>query len=347
MKSGFGVLIGDILRSKSGEDAALSVPEADDTASVYLQELCLTIKGLSIHDDLRRDMSSAYDNGKFFLACDGVVQNLLWMSKGFLIRPRVAAAALSALKQLVLSEEAVQVVAMHGAMELPAAVLGWTDAPVVLVRSVAGMMRNLCADDKRKNKLVSDGTLLKLVRAMHDERYTGDFQFMENAAACLAAMSLRSQGNSTVIVESGAITALVSGMRKHRDKEAFQRQACLAVRNIAARGGESVKAALLDLGIEGVLRAAGALQGAVDEAYAALRDLGCEVQFVKISADGHALPVYEQFGTGRKLQFNPVYDEANDIGRRVENEAVAPFAKPPSPPHDHDHDHDHTHNNCC
>lgn len=348
MRGGLGTLIAEMLKTEVAGAADLASLTDLDPKAAYLQEMCLAIRGLCIHDDLRRDMSSAYDNGKFFLSADGVVVALLALSKNFKLSPRVSAAALAGLKQFVLSEEAVQVVCMHGAMDIPAGVLGWADAPLILVRSVAGLMRNLCADDKRKNKLVQDGILHHLVRVMSDDRYNVDTQFVDNAAACLAAISLRSQSNSRSIVECGAIEPLIVAMRKHFDKASFQRQACLAIRNIAARGGDDMKTILLDLGMEGVLRNAGALQGAVDEAYAALRDLNCEVSFVSVSVDGSALPVYEQFGTGKNLQFNPVFDETCDINDRVEAEARAPFAKEEvAPPHSSDHSHDHSHGDGC
>ena len=327
-----GVLIADILKSSVGNEQELSDLTDLSSKASFLQEMCLTIKGLCVHDDLRRDMSSAYDNGKYFLSADRVAKGLLMLAKDFVLAPRLASAALSGMKQFVLSEEAVQVICrLHGAMELPPGILAWKEAPLILVRSIAGLMRNLCADDKRKNKLVQDGILPLLVNVMTDEKYNIDVQFMDNAAACLAAISLRSQSNSRAIVECGAIEALIVGMRKHYDKASFQRQACLAVRNIAARGGETMKSTLLGLGIEGVLRNAGALQGAVDEAYAALRDLNCEVSFVSVMSDGSAAPVYEQFGTGKKLRFNPVFDETSDLNSRVEAEARAPFAKEDAP----------------
>jgi hypothetical protein len=376
MRANIGVLITNILKDAVRSRGGVSIEGVSESTRVdYLHEICLCIKGLCVHDDLRKEMSSAYDNGKFFLSASEVVANLLALAKDFQQQPRLAAASLAALKQLVLSEEAVQIVCLHGAMELPRAVLRWHEAPVNLVRAVAGLMRNLCADDKRKNKLVADGTLHELVRCMHVDQYVIDAQFMENAAACLAATSLRSPSNSAVIMEAGALEPLVAGMRKHRDKEVFQRQACLTIRNIAARGSDEVKSALLDMGIEGVLRAAGALQGAVDEAYAALRDLNCEVQFVKIGSGGSALPVYEQFGTGKKLQFNPVFEETGDINDRVNKEARAPFAQdsramavnedsgaccshgdaeraPEGHDHSHDHGHGHSHDHnaeqdCC
>lgn len=54
-------------------------------------------------------------------------------------------------------------------------------------------------------------------------------------------------------------------------------QACLCIRNIAARG-PSLRQSMLDDGCEAVLRDAGKVAGCVDEAYMALRDLRCEVR---------------------------------------------------------------------
>lgn len=54
-------------------------------------------------------------------------------------------------------------------------------------------------------------------------------------------------------------------------------QACLCIRNIAARG-PSLRQAMLDEGCETALREAGKLRGCVDEAYGALRDLQCDVR---------------------------------------------------------------------
>ena len=54
-------------------------------------------------------------------------------------------------------------------------------------------------------------------------------------------------------------------------------QVLTSCRNVAARCPEH-RLAILDEGAEDLLRAAGKHQGAVDEAYAALRDLQCEVE---------------------------------------------------------------------
>jgi len=89
---------------------------------------------------------------------------------------------------------------------------------------------------------------------------------------------------------------------------------------------------MLDAGAEDVLRAAGRLQEAVDEAYAALRDLGCEVHKVKIGLDGTVEAAYEQFGE-KKSAFKAIWDDApvenqsglTNIEESIQREARAPF----------------------
>ncbi len=78
----------------------------------------------------------------------------------------------------------------------------------------------------------------------------------------------------------------------------------------------------------------------MDEAYAALRDLEIDVHFVRVNAStGTVQAAYEQFGANAgKLNFNPTYDDTDDMDTRVQSNARAPFA---SESHDHsNHDSD-------
>lgn len=304
---------------------AITRDEAVDSSDVteLALEVCHLFKRLCTHDDTRKEMSCAYENGRRFLS-EGFVPLLMSLSSDFKAETSLSVAALSAVRQIVVSEEAVKAVAKHGAMELPSAVYKWEDSPVELVRSVTGLMRNLCADDDRKHRLVGDGTLKLLISCMASAETSADALFMEHAFACCAAMTLRSPTNSSMLVTSGAMDHVVAGMRRHGDKPALQRQACLAFRNIAARC-PNLHSKLLDAGAEEVLRSAGTQQESVDEAYAALRDLMIDVQFVRVDTAGMASMAFEQFG-GSKPKFNPVFDETCDLDERVVNESRAPFA---------------------
>jgi len=342
MKKGLGEFIagllspesvGEVINENSIANNNSSSSSSSSKASI-LQNACMTMRGLCIHDDLRREMSCAMDNGKFFINAINVVPALMQLSSAFKAQAGVAGAALSAAKTLVTTEEAVQVMAQHGAMDLPRAILGYPAAATTLVRHLLGLARNLCADDLRKDRLVSDGTLELLVASLSDAERSADAVLAEHGLACLAAMSLRSPSNATRIMTTGAAEVMVRCLRRHADKPAVQRQGCLAIRNIAARCPE-YRMTLLDAGAEPVLRAAGRHQAAVDEAYGALRDLGVDVQKVRITEDGRVEAAYEQFGAAaaagggeRKLKFNPVYDDSINLAARVEEEAHAPFEAP-------------------
>ena len=91
----------------------------------------------------------------------------------------------------------------HGALELTRSILLSRGSDLSLMKSVIGLMRNLCADDVRKDKLVADGTLDLLIAKMGDEVYAADAALMEHAFACLAAISLRSPSNAQRILDTG------------------------------------------------------------------------------------------------------------------------------------------------
>ena len=359
------------LFQKGGKDVIVTIIKHPHAASKERADLtsesCLALKALCVHDDIRREMSCAMDNGKAFMAV-GSLKLLLNLANSFKDTPEVASASMAAAKQLVTSEEAVVYASKHGAMELPLAILSNKESSLSLIRSLFGLMRNLCADDARKSKLASEQTLPLMVARLNDGEIASDPVAAEHGFACLAAMSLRCPNNSEKIVKAGAMDVIVKGMDRHHDKVALQRQACLCVRNISARCVD-LRPILLDAGLEPRLRAAGRYQDSVDEAYGALRDLGCEVTRVKIDVNtGTAIAAVEEFGKV-KSGFRAVYDDNDEIEQRVQDEAVAPFATVKdvenmvqnSVPftensntndisHDHSHGHGHSHeeaHHCC
>lgn len=133
----------------------------------------------------------------------------------------------------------------------------------------------------------------------------------EHGCGILAAMALRQPHNAEAICTAQGHVAILDAMRKFPDRVPLQRQGCLAIRNIASRLSETDKVALLDAGAEGVLNTvAGRHQGSVDEAYAALRDLGCNPVMVKFDQDGErTISGTQMFGSGTvRTNFRPVYE---------------------------------------
>ena len=211
-----------------------------------------------------------------------------------------------------------------------------------------GLLRNLCGNDGVKTILClgvlsSDRerhpTLPLVLRAM--EIFSGDARCSEHGLGVLAAMALRKPENAIRIASGDGPMRILAAMRCHCDDALVRRQGALAIRNVVCRipvdegdeGGCSSRAAFLDLGAEVVLRdaASASLQGGrnggggcVDEAYAALRDLGCKVEIITVDA---ATGSYSRGGAvafgDTNPNFRPVYDDQNDhndskFGSRVD-----------------------------
>lgn len=322
MKNGFGDYIIQILGS-------INLDSSPHTHNI-IREACMLIRGLCVHDDNRKETSCAYDNGRLLVGSTEVPQALMQAAARFIDYPAVAIAALGAARALITADDAVRAMCQHGALALPSAILRYPEASQSLIKAALGLTRNLCADDIRKDTLVGDGTLAMVIRVLNTDPYDGDAGLVEHGIASLAAMSLRSPSNSSRMMSYGVATVLVKCMRKHSLRPALLRQACLTVRNIAARCPD-LRESLLDAGMETVLRdAGGRFREVVDEAYAALRDLGCDAKVVSVDESLGGVTVqeaFQQFGVGKKAQFNPVFEETADIVFRVASEAKAPFPR--------------------
>jgi hypothetical protein len=118
-------------------------------------------------------------------------------------------------------------------------------------------------NDEIKSDLCTNGSLGHMITAMKQHAASGSIA--EHGCGALAAMALRRPENVTHIFSCDGANILILAMKRHPKNVLVQRQGCLAIRNFVARNPE-VKEPLMELGVEQVLRDAGAHQGAVDEA---------------------------------------------------------------------------------
>jgi len=236
-------------------------------------------------------------------------------------------------------------------------------APKRLVAASLGLLRNLCGNDEIKTNLCLGSTdqnsksatpsiLPHLLHAM--KVYSSTAVIQEHACGTLAAMALRRPANARAILDAEVPRLVLLAMKKHDMNVNVQRQGALAIRNIVSRllrdlpdedvstesktttettiGDErsSIRDVFLELGAEDVLRnITGRHQGSVDEAYAALRDLGCKVSLVKFNSDDMQQPQTSSsapmmFGGKHNSNFRPVYEESNGLEEGVDS-AVSQF----------------------
>jgi hypothetical protein len=143
-------------------------------------------------------------------------------------------------------------------------------------------------------------------------------------------------------VQEHAPLEIVSAMTKFPNNVLVQRQGALAVRNIVSRlvanssemqttgSGDTssivtsktdtinVRDEFLDVGAEVVLRQiTGRHQGSVDEAFAALRDLGCEVSMVKFDSETQTMTRKTQMFGEVKSNFRAVYDDSDAVAEKI------------------------------
>ncbi len=166
----------------------------------------------------------------------------------------------------------------------------------------------------------------------------------EHGCGALAAMALRKPSNASRIIHENGASSILTALKLFPTNVLVQRQGALAIRNIVSRlvantssedtmqnetvesvsnnegvnstnnteeNSTSVRDIFLDLGAEVVLRGiTGRHQGSVDEAYAALRDLGINVSMLKYDAETQTTTSRTVMFGDIKPQFRAVYDES-------------------------------------
>ena len=206
-----------------------------------------------------------------------------------------------------------------------------------------GLARNLSGNDEIKTNLClgtstqdnSSSSLPSILPTLllGMKLYRTNALIQEHACGALAAMALRKPMNALRIVQENGPQEILMAMKLFPNAVLVQRQGALAIRNIVSRlvdtsgdGGATttatatntttdntsdsidVKNVFLDLGAEPILRSiTGKHQGSVDEAYAALRDLGCEVSMVRYDAETNETSRKTVMFGDVKPNFRPVY----------------------------------------
>lgn len=218
---------------------------------------------------------------------------------------------LSALRVMAIDNDIVQTMVAVGILETADASLlvnsetgATTTISAPLAGATLGLLRNLCANDEIKTNICKKSVSPILhVMEVHATNHT----VQEHGCGIFAAMALRQPNNAMTIVQANGINHILAAMRAFPTKVPLQRQGCLALRNISSRLPADLKQEVLDAGAENVLKGiAGVHQGSIEEAYAALRDLGITAVMYKVDESGK--PQGTQVFGAVKSNFRAEYD---------------------------------------
>lgn len=286
---------------------------ADDALS---KQVAAVLRVLTINDDPSATFSQAQETIKLLVTNEVIAYIIGTLDKNR-SKPDVLAPWLIVLKQLAITEENCRKIHELEGLNLVQEIMVAHEQNLSVVKRCITVYRNVAAADELKEFILRSGGVDRVLVSMRV--HESDTSLQQHACATLAAIALRSPENSVKIVDLGAARHIAHAMSLHRENVALLRQASLAIRNMVARAVDLRARILEERDIEQLLREAQKFRGCGDEAYAALRDLGCEIQLSSfgVASATSAIP---------KPRFNPVHVESNQLLETVQEAAEAPFA---------------------
>lgn len=281
-----------------------------DDEFVYCYQVAKLIKTLTTHDDSAVEFSKVLERVKHFVDQKWIIP---YAMKVFDVKeslPDVTVQWVLVLKQLAVIEDGCLAIASFD-MEVKR-IIEWMEKyvdHVLLMKSIIALLRNLVTVDALKMNIVQQlhGMVHVIQTMQHHQKDRG---VQEQGCAMIATAALRHPEVCVYIMSNNAAGAIGLAIRTHQQDFKLLRQASLAIRNIVARSPE-LREPFYHENIEPVLRIAQSQRACGDEAYAALRDLGCDIQY------------YEKKGSAN---FNPTIKQSNQLHQSIQHVAKPPFA---------------------
>jgi len=145
-----------------------------------------------------------------------------------------------------------------------------------LVRDACFILGSLSMLDEQK-KIIGQGEGMVLIMSAMD-RFRTDAKVLAKALKTIAILTLRMPINSTRLAATGCVPLILDVMRAHSTANNLQASCLTLIRNLVSRNQELVNG-MKDEGVEELVRRASGLPGCNELAFAALRDLHCDVNF--------------------------------------------------------------------
>jgi hypothetical protein len=311
-------------------------------------ETCGVIRSITANDDNRNEFSQAFDCAKLFVE-KGMLPELLKPMKLMLAaQPTEAESVFECAKEEKLvkgqaSEDQqgedvtnAQVLSMLcacckticgqkatiktfcdlGGMPVIVNIITHYTSNANVCRHGLSVLRGISGDDDWKSKIADHHQLMLRCLQVHMKSAL----VCEQAVGIIANLCLKQTDNSHAISEGGGIDLLLQVLQQHINppKTLCLRQTCLAIRNMVVRCPD-LRKPFLDGDAEQLLREAHRYGSCNDEAYAALRDLQCEV--ASLNRRYTAKAAY-----AKASNFRDVFEESDNIAAQMASEARAPFS---------------------
>uniref|UniRef100_A0A2K5LTL0 Armadillo repeat containing 6 n=1 Tax=Cercocebus atys TaxID=9531 RepID=A0A2K5LTL0_CERAT len=253
-----------------------------------VREACWALRVMTFDDDIRVPFGHAHNHAKMIVQENKGLKVLIEATKAFLDNPGILSELCGTLSRLAIRNEFCQEVVDLGGLSILVSLLadfndhqvGNQSGVLELVKQVLSTLRAIAGNDDVKDAIVHAGGTESIVAAM--TQHLTCPQVCEQSCAALCFLALRKPDNSRIIVEGGGAVAALQAMKAHPQKAGVQKQACMLIRNLVAHS-QAFSKPILDLGAEAlIVQARSAHRDCEDVAKAALRDLGCHVEFQEL-----------------------------------------------------------------
>ncbi|XP_072051091.1 armadillo repeat-containing protein 6-like [Amphiura filiformis] len=249
----------------------LTVIKDNKERPLVVREACSTLRGLTVDDDIRVPFGKAHDHAKMIVE-EGALKIILETMPVYTGDTVTIGELCSTLGKLAVRNEFCQEIVDLGGLKMVLQILTENVKSQVIVKQVLGMLKAIAGNDNVKVAIVNAGGIVYILEAVN--KHIKHPSICEAGCGAIAAITLRQPANCNAVMEANGALVIVTAMQIHKNVDGLQKQACMALRNLVARSREYCDV-ILELGAESLIR--DARKTCDDEAKAALRDLGCEV----------------------------------------------------------------------
>jgi len=258
-----------------GVDRIKSALEKHGKSPSLVAEVAGLVHSLTNADDYSTMLSGVFDAAKAIGNEKARVLPLIYSAiSEHLGQPGVVKELVAALKGCAIQEDVVKNIIKDGGMDLVLNAFREHVTHKGVAARCMMLMANMAENDDLKKDLCRGRAYDIMLVAM--DTHANDALVVKCGFAAMASMALRMPDNTAIMMERGAATLLLEGMRAHPASSEVNRQAMIAIRNMVCRCPDFAPALLAEDLEELIRKARDTHLKCADAAFDCLRDLGCE-----------------------------------------------------------------------
>jgi len=256
-------------------DVLVKALQAHPEDASVCKSACSVMRQLVLRDDHREQTDQCFDRARE-LNEKRALQEACQVLKTFHQDITIVPIVMSALACTALNAENVNALVSCGVRDITLDTFRANQDNASIVKDSCFILGSLSQLDDQK-KIIGQGDGMALIISSMDT-HRADTKVIAKALKAMSCISLRMPINCTRIAESGGIPLICDLMRAHATAPNLQASCLTLIRNLVSRNQELVPM-VIDEGAEELVRRASALPSCNQLAFAALRDLHCEVTF--------------------------------------------------------------------